>query len=112
MGLPDDRQIRKEEEVDQRIDQLLGKGLRVLKLLGPLLLPGPLLLVGLVKEHLAGQDGLSGALAPCAPEEAVLPFRQRFPFVQIREDPREDADAVEGVAVRSDLGIGERGMVP
>jgi hypothetical protein len=77
-----------------------------------LLLGRRLLGVGLVEDDLAAhQLAPPTALPPRRPEELVLPCLEVVGFVQEGQEAREDPYAVEGVALGSQLGVGEGGVV-
>jgi len=103
------RKVGEEEEVDQRVDNFLGKWFRRLEL--GFALGGRLLWVGLVEDDLAPQLAAPAALSPGRPEELVLPLLEVVGFVQEREQSREDPYAVEGIALGRKLRVGEGGVV-
>jgi hypothetical protein len=104
------REVGEEEEVDQRVDDLLGKRLRILEV--GLQRGRRLLGVGLVEDDLAAhQLAAPTALPARGPEELVLPLLEVVGLVQERQQAREHADAVEGVPLGRKLGVGEGGVV-
>ena len=103
------RKLGVEEEVNQRVNDLLCERLRILKL--GLLLGWRLLGVGFVEDDLAPQLAPPAALPSRSPEKLVFPLSQVVGLVYKGQQSREHTYAVEGVSLRRKLGIGEGGVV-
>jgi hypothetical protein len=101
--------LGEEEQVNQCVDDFLCERLR--SLVFGLLLRRRLLRVCLIEDDLAAHLAPPTALSARRPEEVVFPLLEAVLLIQERQEPGEYANAVEGIALRGKLGVGERGVV-
>lgn len=103
-----DCEVRKEKEVEERVYELFGERLRILKFLHGRL---RLHILDAIKEHLVGNRRVPCRLATRGPEQLLFPVLQCLLFVDKRQDACENADAVQCFAVGREFGVGEGWVV-
>lgn len=97
-------QLCMEEQVDEGVYELLSQRLGILELVLGLSRLG---LGSLVEQHLVGDGSLARPLLATGPEELLLPAGKAVLFIDEGQDARQDTDAVQGIALRCEVGIGE-----